>query len=124
MSIERRALLVLGMHRSGTSALTRVLNLYGAHLPDDLLPANYGNEAGYWESSAIVRFNDGILARLGSRWDTPTWFSLPDLTAEAKQEAADTLAGLLKTEHGDAPLLVIKDPRICRLLSVWLAALK
>lgn len=122
MATERQALLVLGMHRSGTSALTRVLNLHGAHLPDDLLPANSGNEAGYWESSAVFRFNEQFLAAMGSRWDSPTWFSLPPLSEAAIQSGAETLAAVLTSEYGDAPLIVVKDPRISRLLPVWRAA--
>ena len=41
-----KALLVLGMHRNGTSALTRVLNLLGADLPKKLLGPNLSNQAG------------------------------------------------------------------------------
>lgn len=123
MAIERRALLVLGMHRSGTSALTRVLNIYGATLPATLLPANSGNVTGYWESTAIVRFNDALLDALGSRWDGPLWFSLESLDAGRAREYAGEAAALIASEFGDAPLLVIKDPRLCRLLPIWRQAL-
>ena len=52
------AIMVLGMHRSGTSALTRILNLLGADLPEDLIKANAYNKSGYWEPSAVVALND------------------------------------------------------------------
>jgi len=67
------AILVAGMHRSGTSALARTLSLLGCDLPKTLMPASGGNEAGYWESQAIANLNDELLescwfglGRLGS----------------------------------------------------------
>ena len=51
---ERRCLLVLGMHRSGTSALTRVLNLLGADLPATLAPPADDNETGFWSRSGLL----------------------------------------------------------------------
>ncbi len=119
MATERQALLVLGMHRSGTSALTRVLNIYGAALPSDLLPANAGNVTGYWESSAVVRINDEMLEALGSPWDDPLWFSVAPLSADTTRERAGQVADLIVAEFGDAPLVVVKDPRLCRLLPIW-----
>jgi hypothetical protein len=124
MAAERRALLVLGMHRSGTSALTRVLNLHGAYLPDNLLPANSGNETGYWESSAVVAFNDAALAARGTSWDSPVHFSLPPVSEDVHREEVHRLEALIGQEFGDAPLLVIKDPRLCRLFPLWMQALE
>ena len=46
---KRRAIIVLGMHRSGTSALAGVLGLLGARLPARQLPANFANPKGYFE---------------------------------------------------------------------------
>ena len=107
------------MHRSGTSALTRLLNLYGAALPADVLPANAGNVTGYWEPSAVVAFHDRVLASIGSRWDDPceippAWFS-----SEAARGFAADLAALITAEFGSEPLFVVKDPRTCRLVPLW-----
>ena len=44
----RRVVVVLGMHRSGTSAVTRLLTLAGATPPRELMPANPDNPQGYW----------------------------------------------------------------------------
>jgi hypothetical protein len=62
---------VVGMHRSGTSAIARLLNLLGVDLGDDLLPSAVDNETGFWESRRVVEANDAILATLSSRWDSP-----------------------------------------------------
>ena len=76
-----RALLVLGMHRSGTSALTRTLSLLGAALPQQLMGAKEENNAlGFWEPQAVYELNEALLRQLGSRWDD--WQALPPPSAE------------------------------------------
>src|ERR1700749_1466851 len=63
---HRRAVVVLGMHRSGTSALTRVINLLGADLPSKLIPANVANEAGFFESNDLMIVHEQLLSSAGS----------------------------------------------------------
>src|SRR4051812_37524718 len=65
-------LFVLGMGRSGTSALTRVLALSGAALPGGLLGADTANPRGYWEPRESLLLNRGILDRRGSAWWDPS----------------------------------------------------
>lgn len=120
VSSDRIAVLVLGMHRSGTSALTRVVSLLGCDLPKDLMAANPTNEAGHWESSAIARLNDEILSSAGSTWHdwlafNPGWYASPK-AAEFKERALAALA----EEFGTSRLFVLKDPRICRFAPFWL----
>ena len=70
MSVARRAaVVVLGMHRSGTSALTRVLNRLGVDIGNRLLPPFAGNESGFWEHRDIIETHESLLAELGSSWD-------------------------------------------------------
>src|SRR3546814_19217078 len=57
------------MHRSGTSGLTRLLNLLGADLPRTLIPPSSNNERGYWESERLREAHDNFLESVGSRWD-------------------------------------------------------
>ena len=64
----RSCVIVLGMHRSGTSALTRVLNLLGCGIPKTIMPGNEGNVTGHWESKAIYEINESILASAASSW--------------------------------------------------------
>ena len=64
-----RAILVLGMHRSGTSAITRVLNLLGVELGAHLMPAAAGNnEGGFWEHMRVVEIHEALLHALGRSW--------------------------------------------------------
>ena len=58
---QKIALLVLGMHRSGTSALTRALGLMGAALPKTLIAADQNNPAGYWEPRSINGIDNKLL---------------------------------------------------------------
>src|SRR5262249_55069687 len=120
---RRTCVLVLGMHRSGTSAVSRVLNLLGCDLPTTLMPAGEGNETGHWESHPIAQFNDRLLSSAGSSWDdwlpvNPGWYSSPK-AAQFQEEALS----LLDKEFGASRLFVLKDPCICRLAPFWLNVL-
>jgi hypothetical protein len=121
---DRIGVMVLGMHRSGTSAMARVLNLLGCDLPKALMPARDSNEAGHWESLLVYRLNDEILSSAGSTWHdwlafNPGWQSSPK-AAEFKQKAL----GVLQEEFGSSSLFVLKDPRICRLAPFWVDVLE
>lgn len=120
---DRIALIVGGVGRSGTSALTRVLNLLGATLPDQVIPPGWGNERGFWEPRAIVELNDEILRGFGSDWS-----DIRPLPAGWHQRAVangyiDRIITVLERSYHGNPLIVIKDPRICRLAPLYFAAL-
>src|SRR5690349_10626462 len=66
---ERTALLIAGMHRSGTSAFTRVLSNLGGSLPEHIVGPNPSNTSGHWEPERIVSIDDQLLSEGGSRWD-------------------------------------------------------
>ena len=65
---SRRALVVLGMHRSGTSALARVISLLGATLPNRLMPASVANPRGYFESVRLFELHEEIMRSAGTSW--------------------------------------------------------
>ncbi len=69
-SAEEKAqgILVLGMHRSGKSTCTRVLNLTGCASPDDLMADADSNATGHWKFNDLVALNDELLETAGSRW--------------------------------------------------------
>src|SRR5215472_599841 len=69
------ALVVLGMHRSGTSALTGMLHHLGVTLGENLMPATIDNPRGYWEHADIVKVHERLMASLG--WDWHDVRSLP-----------------------------------------------
>jgi len=116
---QTNCLLVAGMHRSGTSALTRVLNLHGVGLGSSLVEANAANEKGFWEHADFMLFNDRLLQRLGRTWDDPG--RLPDSwwQGEAMRGGSAELTALVTRDFSDARLWGAKDPRLCRLLPLW-----
>lgn len=119
----RVALLVLGMHRSGTSALTRTLSLLGADLPRNLYAARKDNPTGYWESADWIELHDELLAACGRSWDSPLPIPPEALTPQALAPYRARLVENLRGDFANSPMFVAKDPRICRLLPLWRAAL-
>jgi len=120
----RQALVITGMHRSGTSALTRILNLHGVDLPSVLIGSNEGNPTGHWESLAISALNDQILTSGGGAWDDWGKFN-PDWKSSLKaDEFREKARELISTEYGDSNLIIMKDPRICRLADFWQGVLE
>ena len=114
---------VLGMHRSGTSAVSRLLNLLGVDLgpPQAMAAAGADNPKGYWEHRAFVEINEAILARFGARWDErPTWPA--GWAADSRFDDLRTRArAMLREDFGAAPVWGWKDPRTCLTLPFWQA---
>lgn len=117
---RRTGLLVLGMHRSGTSATTRWLNLLGATLPANLMEALADNNAeGFWESRDVCLLNDELLQASGSCWDD--WRNLDQHPppADALEAWRKQAYAQLREDFEQSSLFVLKDPRMCRLLPQW-----
>ncbi|TWI14262.1 glycosyltransferase [Aerolutibacter ruishenii] len=113
------AVLVLGMHRSGTSAVTRALNLLGADLGSELMAAGRDNPGGFWEHQAVVAVHERLLADLGMAWDDPRPLPVDWLGSQAAQVAREALQRVVDREFGQAPFWAVKDPRMCRFVPLW-----
>ncbi|MGH8600138.1 MAG: sulfotransferase family protein, partial [Burkholderiales bacterium] len=116
---RRQMILVLGMHRSGTSAVTGMLAQLGVDPSDHLIPAAEDNPKGFFEHADIWAANQDLLQALESDWDDPA--PLPDgwTTTPAAREAAAKIREVLRRDFASSHLAVIKDPRICRLMPLW-----
>lgn len=120
MKPNKELIVVLGMHRSGTSVVTRGLQALGVDLGENLMPAKEGNnERGFFEDLDIFNLNERILSALGT-----TWHAVCPIDARAfsdvrldgfKLEAVDILSNRLKSGR----IWAFKDPRTCRLLPFW-----
>lgn len=121
---DRRVILfVMGMARSGTSALTRVLSLCGGTLPTRKLGADSGNPLGYWEPRAVINLDEAILHRRGTTMFDPSLRLEEEGALDAEENAASV--GKVRTYLTTlpaVPLVVIKDPRITLLPGVWMEA--
>ncbi len=119
-----RAILILGMHRSGTSALAGLLARMGVELGDNLYGADAeANARGFFEHRGAVALNASILDALGSRWDDIG--SLPQGWWRRQELAPlkDDLRQLVQRDFAGVPTWGLKDPRLCRVLPLWLEVL-
>lgn len=118
-SRNKNFLIILGMHRSGTSVLAGMCRLLGADLGDKLMAAQADNVMGFWEHDEIVRIHDQLLDRLGYSWDDMR--PLPDKwwTYELVRPQREALLEVLRRDFSQSELPCVKDPRICRLLPLW-----
>ena len=111
--------LVLGMHRSGTSATAAALQERGFALGDDLVPAAADNPEGYFEHAVAVRIDDELLGALDRSWQDLR--ALPEkwLSSDAAREAAQALGKEMLPFFAAHRPWVLKDPRLCRVLPLW-----
>jgi hypothetical protein len=115
---RKTALVVLGMHRSGTSSVAGTLALLGARTPQTLMQPATDNPRGFWESEVLAAFNDRLLQAGGSSWHDWRHFD-PAMVGASLPQFRDEAADRLTTEFCEAELIVLKDPRMCRLFDFW-----
>lgn len=113
-------LLIIGMHRSGTSATTGALQQLGVALGPKLYRGHaHINAKGYFEHSDIADTNEEILLAMGSSWDDitprpPSWLH-SEITAHHRAK----LSRFVRRDFSSGQLWALKDPRIARLLPMW-----
>ncbi len=119
----REIVIVLGMHRSGTSLLSNILHLLGIDMVDQPTHASKSNETGFWERPDIVALQDEILQALGAPVGSPMhavplkagWWRNPEIR-DLKKRLHDLMAEQLSKVRRPWGF---KDPRTCRLLPLW-----
>jgi hypothetical protein len=114
-----RGVLVLGMHRSGTSVATRLVHMLGLSASTDQIGPTSWNPRGLWESQSLIGVNDRLLVETGHTW----WYPPPD-----EPRYAEAMLGLdrfdaaardaFATVHPRSPW-AWKDPRTSLLLPFW-----
>jgi hypothetical protein len=112
------------MHRSGTSALTRVFNLLGADLPKNLDNYEPQNKEGHWESSDLIAIHNDLLQTAGSRWDDWRAFNPDWMKSGVAEDYRKRLLDILKSDFAGSRMFVVKEPRICRFVPLWLDLLE
>ncbi len=114
-----KAIIILGMHRSGTSMLTRICNLLGLELGSPLIPAQSDNEGGFWEHWDVVRLHDELLSAIDRCWSSITPFPEGWVENQAVAPIRQKLAQLIDKQFADVPMWAVKDPRMCRTIPFW-----
>ena len=112
---------ILGMHRSGTSALAGVLNIMGLEVGSDLMPKTEMNPKGYFENLLSYRLNEKILYENKSAWDD-CHFKLNKIPKEKINTYKQEIKNIIEGEFRYAEKFLIKDPRICILFPIWQSA--
>lgn len=114
MGARKICILILGMHRSGTSALTRVISLHGAALPKRPLGPSVGNETGHWEPERLNDLFEAMMVEAGT--DHLDWssFDPASLGSDRVSYYKAATVRILREEFGNAETIVLKEPRICR----------
>ncbi|MGA9853597.1 MAG: glycosyltransferase [Gammaproteobacteria bacterium] len=122
--MKSRMLIILGMHRSGTSAVARVCNLLGADLGQRLMPPQADNLTGFWEHAELHGVHDELFAALGYAWDDGR--RLPDRwwQSETVRPFRQQLVEILQRDFKDSLLPCVKDPRMSRLAPLWIELLR
>ncbi|KAA0874404.1 sulfotransferase family protein [Nitrincola tapanii] len=118
--MNQACILVLGMHRSGTSSVAGCLNEIGVYGGNELLPGSDDNKKGHFENLSVLRFNEKVLKESGATWDDPM-LSVRDILFD---KYIDELIQLIREEFYGVRTFYIKEPRICHLLPLYLRALK
>lgn len=120
--MNARTVCILGMHRSGTSAVTRAVNMLGVDLgnPSSLLPANPENPEGFWEHQRIIDINDRILKMFGHTWYTREPLPEAWVFDERLNGIRQEMKQFLLSEFSGKSIWGWKDPRTCLLFPLWL----
>lgn len=108
-------IVVTGMHRSGTSCVTGLLERCGLSLGTShplLNDPRFDNPKGHFENRTVVMINETILRNAGGMWFRPPE---PEKILDAGATLAPTIAGFGERFNGH----VIKDPRLCITMPVW-----
>lgn len=118
---NKKIVVVLGMHRSGTSVVARSLRVMGVELGNRLLPAMGGvNEKGFWEDSDLVALNNEILREINGDWHHLTQFDVQCMAILREKGYFSRAIDLLNHKIGDqSRIFGFKDPRIAKLLPFW-----
>jgi hypothetical protein len=110
---------VLGMHRSGTSLITALLQSLGAHLgpPEHMMKPQPDNPRGFYEHQLLNDIDEEILARLGGSWSEPPVLGEGWETGPGLGDLLQRARAVIEQDFGTAPLCSWKNPRIATLRS-------
>lgn len=119
-TIQQKIIVVIGMHRTGTSLITRALKVLGVNLGENLLPAMAEvNAKGFWEDADINKLNIQILHSLQTDWDGLSPITNENLLQLNQQGYFLKAVDLLRFKMKDISFFGLKDPRIVKLLPFW-----
>jgi len=114
----KECIVVLGMHRSGTSVLAGMVSLQGYYLGVSEMPKREDNPKGFYENFKVYQLNQSILLDHNTSWDEYS-FSLGKITPADLHRYEEKARQIIKDEFGLAKRIFLKDPRMCLLFPMW-----
>ena len=118
----KECVVILGMHRSGTSVLSGLVSLQGFYLGADEMPPREDNPMGFFENMKVYRLNQSILEAYGTSWDDYL-FTMDQIKPDDLHQYELAAKEIIKEEFGPVKRVFIKDPRMCILFPLWEKAL-
>jgi len=116
-------LVVLGMHRSGTSLASGLLNLAGIYFGEEheLIPVNSENPRGFWERKDIRALNDKLLHSMACDWSEISDLYKRGIPAEVMSQFEHEASSILHQleDKSQSGICAIKEPRLCLLMPSW-----
>ena len=118
-------ILVLGMHRTGTSMVARLLNMMGFYFAQEEaeMPAHPSNPKGFWERKDVNELCIRLLASANCDWHRISSFSIDNVPNEALEEFRAKARQIILRLDAHRPWF-LKDPRLCVLAPLWLELLE
>lgn len=117
---KNRLIVVLGMHRSGTSSVARALKVLNINLGSSVMVDSASdNKKGFWEDYDIVTFNDRLLSECGKTWESLTPLKESEVELLIERGFLLQAVELLRKKISDNVSFGFKDPRTSKLLYFW-----
>ncbi len=118
----KECIVILGMHRSGTSVLSGLVSLQGFYLGADEMPPRDDNPIGFFENMKVYHLNQSILEAYGTSWDD-YFFTMDQIKPDDLHQYLLAAKEIIREEFGPVKRTFIKDPRMCLLFPLWEKAL-
>ncbi len=115
----KRCIIILGMHRSGTSAVSGALSHFGVNFGNNLYEPDSDNSRGYYENRAITGFQNLALLEAGYSWSDPIGEQTIG-TEFGSSLVQENLTNIFNSEFVDMELCGFKDPRTSYFIEAWL----
>ena len=114
----KECVIVLGMHRSGTSVFSGLVASQGFYLGADEMPSRGDNPKGFFENFQVYKLNQSILLDHNTSWDDYS-FTVDQIKPDNLLRYQEQAKELVKSEFGPVKRIFIKDPRMCLLFPLW-----
>lgn len=117
---QKRIVVVLGMHRSGTSVIMKAIESLGVSIGNSLMPEAEGNNSkGFFEDLDIYNLNEKMLSTLNSSWYDLSPINNEDVAYLNSKGFLEKAVALLNEKLDTCEIFGFKEPRTTKLILFW-----